>query len=222
MELIITGDGSHTLFDGHLDETYHSRHGAIRESMHVFIWNGLRHYIGISGKKNIRIFELGLGTGLNALLTAIEAVKYGCRILYSVIEPFPLQPELYRQLNYPELLPDTGSGDLLTEIHSATWDIESQLTTYFTLTKEKVKFEDYLHEANSFDIFYYDAFAPGKQPEVWEPELLKKAFRMLNSAGILVTYCSQGQFKRNLREIGFRVEVLQGPPGKKEMVRAVK
>jgi tRNA U34 5-methylaminomethyl-2-thiouridine-forming methyltransferase MnmC len=222
MELIITGDGSHTLFDGQLDETYHSRHGAIRESIHVFIWNGLRYYINVSGKKDIRIFELGLGTGLNALLTANQAMKSGCRIFYAVIEPFPLQQELYRQLNYPELLPDTGSGKLLTEIHSAAWDVELPLSTHFTLTKEKVKFEDYHPEESSFDIFYYDAFAPGKQPEVWEPELLKKAFRMLKSAGILVTYCSQGKFKRNLREIGFRVEVLQGPPGKKEMVRAVK
>jgi tRNA U34 5-methylaminomethyl-2-thiouridine-forming methyltransferase MnmC len=222
MNLIITGDGSHTLYTGDLDETFHSRHGAIRESMHVFIVNGLRHYLSISRKKDLRIFELGLGTGLNALLTAMEAVKFGCRILYEVIEPYPLGPDLYRQLNYPGLLPGTGSEKLLTEIHETGWSCRNVLTDNFIFRKEKVKFEAYIPDENCFDILYYDAFAPGKQPEIWAPDLLEKSYGMLVQNGILVTYCAQGNFKRNLKKTGFTVEDLQGPPGKKEMVRAVK
>jgi tRNA U34 5-methylaminomethyl-2-thiouridine-forming methyltransferase MnmC len=222
MKLIITGDGSHTLYRGDLDETYHSRHGAIRESMHVFIQNGLRHYLSISGKKELRIFEVGLGTGLNALLTAMEAVKSGYRIVYEVIEPYPLGPDLYRQLNYPGLLPGTGLDKLLLAIHETGWGSANPLSGHFIIKKEKVKFEAYFPVKNNFDILYYDAFAPGKQPEIWEPELLEKSYSMLMQNGILVTYCSQGNFKRNLRKTGYKVEDLQGPPGKKEMVRAMK
>ncbi|MBR9997479.1 MAG: tRNA (5-methylaminomethyl-2-thiouridine)(34)-methyltransferase MnmD [Cyclobacteriaceae bacterium] len=221
-ELIMTGDGSHTLFAIELDETYHSRHGAIRESMHVFIWNGLRYYLSNAVKKNIGIFELGLGTGLNALLTALEARKFGCRIQYHAIEPFPLEHGLYKQLNYPGLLPESVPDKLFTEIHEAEWGIETPLTEHFIIKKEKITFEEYLQDDKIFDIVYYDAFAPGKQPEIWSPELLAKAYGMLVPDGVLVTYCSQGNFKRNLKQIGFKVENLTGPPGKKEMVRAQK
>lgn len=222
MELIVTEDGSHTLFLKDLNETYHSRHGAIQESMHVFIKNGLRHFISISHKKIINLFEVGMGTGLNALLTAIEAKKFKCQLYYEAIEPYPVPPEYYLQLNYSDRIPLTGLEILFTEIHQSNWGVENTLSDYFMIKKNKILFEKYAHVKKSFDIIYYDAFAPGKQPDIWDPDLLHKAYEMLIPNGILITYCSQGNFKRNLKKIGFRVETLVGPPGKKEMVRATR
>lgn len=222
MELVVTEDGSHTLYSAELNETYHSRHGAIRESMHVFIRQGFRHYLSMTGRKEIKIFELGLGTGLNALLTAMEAGKFNCRVYYEVLEPYPLGPELYSRLNYGNLLPGTGAMDLLVKIHKTGWSADQHLTGKFILNKKMSRFEEYDPCDHDFDILYYDAFAPGKQPEIWEPELLQKAFDMLIPGGILVTYCAQGNFKRNLKKAGFNIETLSGPPGKKEMVRADK
>ena len=222
MELIITGDGSHTLFSGELDETYHSKHGAIRESMHVFIRNGFRHYLSISGKNNLRVFELGLGTGLNALLTAMEAGKFRCPVWYEAVEPYPLGPDIYRKLNFTDFLPPTEPPGLLLKIHESGWEGAEPLTGKYTQKKARIRFEDYETDNKNFDIIYYDAFAPGKQPEIWAPGLIRKAHDMLLPGGILVTYCAQGNFKRNLREAGFRIESLTGPPGKKEMVRAVR
>lgn len=222
MELIFTEDGSHTLYLKELNETYHSRHGAIQESMHVFIKNGLRYYLSTSDKKRIYLFELGLGTGLNAFLTALEAEKFKCQIEYEVIEPYPVADEFCRQLNYAERISRPGLENLLMKIHDLDWGILQPLSDFFTIKKEKILFEDYHEIKERFDILYYDAFAPGKQPDIWEPDLLKKAFDMLIPSGILITYCAQGKFKRNLKNIGFQVETLIGPPGKNEMIRAIK
>lgn len=222
MELIYTEDGSHTLYLKELNETYHSRHGAIQESMHVFIKNGLRYYLSKSAKKRIRLFELGLGTGLNALLTAIEAEKLKYHIDYEVIEPFPVPADLYRQLNYAQKLSRPGIENLLMNIHSQEWDVTQSLNDFFSIRKDKILFEDYPPVNEEFDLLYYDAFAPGKQAGIWESALLEKAHDMLIPHGILVTYCAQGKFKRDLRNIGFQVETLIGPPGKKEMIRATK
>ncbi len=222
MELIITGDGSHTLYLKDLNETYHSRHGAIQESLHVFIKNGLRYYISASRKKEIHLFEMGLGTGLNALLTAIEAQKFKCPVYYEVIEPFPVPPAFYNQLNYPSQISQNEKEQLFVDIHQVEWGVENRLSDYFIIKKDKILFEKFSPEKNRYDILFYDAFAPGKQPDIWDPVLLHKAYEMLVSKGILVTYCSQGKFKRDLKEMGFQVEVLIGPPGKKEMVRAIK
>jgi len=222
MELIYTEDGSHTLYLKEINETYHSRHGAIQESMHVFIKNGLRHYLSTSAKKRIHIFELGLGTGLNALLTALEAEKFKCHIDYEVIEPYPVPADLCGQLNYPEKIPRPGIEKLMMNIHGMDWGVVQPLGHFSTIRKEKILFEDYQPGKEGFDILYYDAFAPGKQPEIWESSLLEKAYRMLIAKGILVTYCAQGKFKRDLRNIGFQVETLIGPPGKKEMIRATR
>jgi len=222
MELIYTEDGSHTLYLKDLNETFHSRHGAIQESMHVFIKNGLRYYLSKSAKKRICLFELGLGTGLNALLTTLEAEKYKCHIGYEVIEPHPVPADLCRQLNYTQKLSRPGMENLLTNIHEMEWGVIDSLNDFFSIKKEKILFEDYRPVEERFDIIYYDAFAPGKQPGIWEPTLLERAYAMLIPDGILVTYCAQGKFKRELKNIGFHVETLIGPPGKKEMVRATK
>jgi len=222
MELIITGDGSHTLYLKDLNETYHSRHGAIQESLHVFIKNGLRYYISVSHKKKIHLFELGLGTGLNALLTAIEAEKFKCQVDYEVIEPHPVPPAVCLQLNYVNRIYQPGLEILFKKIHDLEWGVDLPLRDNFRIKKDQTFFENYQEIKNRFDVIYYDAFSPGKQPEIWEPALLEKTYEMLIPKGILVTYCAQGKFKRDLRNIGYQVETLKGPPGKKEMVRANK
>jgi tRNA U34 5-methylaminomethyl-2-thiouridine-forming methyltransferase MnmC len=222
MELIFTEDGSHTLYLKDLNETYHSRHGAIQESVHVFIKNGLRYYISVSHKKEIHLFELGLGTGLNALLSAIEAEKFKCQINYEVIEPHPVPSAVSLQLNYVKRISQPGLELLFKKIHDTEWGVDLPLSDYFRIKKDQTFFENYPEIKNRFDVIYYDAFAPGKQPEIWERVLLEKTYQMLIPGGILVTYCAQGKFKRDLRNIGYQVETLIGPPGKKEMIRATK
>jgi len=222
MELIATGDGSHTLYLKDLDETYHSRQGAIQESIHVYIKNGLRYYVGDFHKNKLDLFELGLGTGLNTLLSYMEALKFRIRLRYEVIEPFPITQPFWNELNYSRLLPGNNTGNVFLKIHRCSWNKDNSLSDYFILRKEKILFQSYFHVENKFDIIFYDAFAPVKQPEIWHPDLLQKAYQMLIKNGILVTYCSQGNFKRNLKQIGFHVESIPGPPGKKEMVRATK
>ncbi len=222
MELILTEDGSHSIYLKELNETYHSRHGAIQESRHVFLKNGLMHYVQSTQKKYIHIFEIGLGSGLNVLLTSIEAKKLKYFIHYTAIEPFPIPPSIYNQLNYHSILMNDNSGKTLKTMHEAKTDIEIQVNEFFILHKKHKSFEECDTIEKRYDIIYYDAFAPNKQPAIWEVNLLAKAYDMLMLNGMLVTYCSQGNFKRNLRNLGFRVETLKGPPGKKEMVRAIK
>lgn len=222
MELILTEDGSHTLYLKDLNETYHSRHGAIQESFHVFIKNGLRYYISVSHKKEIHLFELGLGTGLNALLTTIEAEKFKCQVNYQVIEPHPVPSAVYLQLNYVKRISQPGLELLFKKIHDTEWGVDLPLSDYLRIKKDQTFFQNYEEIKNRFDVIYYDAFAPGKQSEIWEPALLEKTYQMLIPGGILVTYCAQGKFKRDLRNIGYQVETLIGPPGKKEMIRATK
>ncbi len=222
MELILTEDGSHTLYLKDLNETYHSRHGAIQESLHVYIKNGLRYYISSSRKKEIHLFELGLGTGLNALLSCIEGEKFKCQIDYEAIEPCPVPVGICSQLNYIKSISQPAVDELFMKIHKMEWGIDIPMGNYFRIKKDQILFENYLQAKNRFDIIYYDAFAPGKQPDIWEPALLEKAHDMLMQKGILVTYCAQGKFKRDLKDIGFQVERLIGPPGKKEMIRATK
>lgn len=222
MEIILTADGSHTIYLKDLNETYHSRHGAIRESMHVFITHGLEYFINQSQTPAITIFELGLGTGLNALLTQIYASANKKLIKYRVIETNPLSDIFYSKLNYGEHIPYDNAQKSLIGIHQAAWETPVELHPWFEILKMNQSMQDLTPMPDSTQVIFYDAFAPAKQPEMWKPSLLTKAFNMLQPNGILVTYCAQGQLKRNLKEIGFRIETLPGPPGKKEMVRAIK
>lgn len=222
MKIIQTSDGSHTLYLEEMDETYHSRHGAIQESRHVFLKNGFRHGISSWSEKEISIFEIGFGTGLNALLTAIDALKYRKSINYTTIEPCPISSSILYELNYKNHIPTAGAGTLLNAIHEAEWESRQRIHEYFYLRKRKVKYQDFTPADNHYHLIYYDAFAPNKQPEMWNLELIDKAHRSLKNRGFLVTYCAQGQFKRNLAACGFEVTTLPGPPGKKEMIRAIK
>lgn len=218
IRIITTEDGSHSLFDEELNETYHSTRGARGESMHVFIKEGLEHWLGENHKEEIGILEVGLGTGLNAFLTAVWAEEKNQKVRFTSLEPFPIKKDIYESLNYFET---EDEKKILLKIHNREWETKVSITPSFDLIKTTTKLEAF-QSSGSFDIIYFDAFAPSKQPEVWSSENLKKCFDLLNPNGILTTYCAQGQFKRNLKEAGFFVETLKGAMGKKEMVRGRK
>lgn len=217
IEIRKTGDGSHTLFVPELNEHYHSAFGAMQESMHVFIREGLNFF---DNKKSLSILEAGFGTGLNAWLTTLQA---GHRIIrYHGVEAYPLDKKVTGQLNYPELMADTEKQSLFHQLHEAAWNRETQITENFFLTKTHAKLQDIDLPAATYDLVYYDAFAPDVQPELWTQEIFEKIYMALKPGGILVTYSSKGLVKQNLRAAGFTVKRLPGPPGKKHMVRAEK
>ena len=215
IEIINTTDGSHTLVLKNLNETYHSTHGARTESEYVFIEKGLGHV----DKDKVTILEIGLGTGLNALLTSLASEGSSQQVCYHTIESNPLSPKILEKLNYPET---EMQKKLFDQIHSVEWDRTVKLHNTFEILKINGSWLDHRSPPDLYDIIYYDAFAPSRQPEMWSLPLLEKSYNILKTCGILVTYCAQGQFKRDLRTAGFQVEELPGPPGKAEMVRATK
>lgn len=218
LEIQTTHDGSHTLYRADLDETYHSHKGAVAESEYVFIDKGLEYVANAAQRKSITVFEVGLGTGLNALLSAQFGLKMGINIQFHTVEPFPVPREIYKQLNYSNNAADTR---LFNDIHQCSWEQEAVISAHFHLFKYEQKLEDFDEKVNA-DVVFMDAFAPSKQAEVWALSNLEKCYDLLYPGGILVTYCAQGQFKRDLKTCGFEVEVLPGALGKKEMVRALK
>lgn len=213
LEIITTSDGSHTLRNKQLNETYHSIHGAVQESAHVFIKNGLQCYCEQLRSKNISILEVGFGTGLNALLTLQYAIKHQLQVRYTALEPFPLTQEVWSKLNYGE----RGEGQFKA-LHEAEWDGEVFLTSAFTIHKHAQTLQD-VELGGNYDVIYFDAFAPAVQPELWTYASLEKAVKLLKSGGVFVTYSAKGQLKRDLKSLGLTVETLAGPPGKNEMVR---
>lgn len=215
--LIETEDGSATLHSEVMQESYHSMHGAIQESMHVFIQAGLLQI----EKKNISIFEVGFGTGLNALLSWNEAKHHALNIHYVCVEAFPLTTEIYSKLNY-----NLPSGYLPPEafkkLHESNWNERCTLDPpSFDFMKIQTDFTRFAIP-ESFDLIYFDAFSPDKQPEMWEELLFEKIYNCMNTNGILVTYCAKGVVRRALQKVGFQVERIPGPPGKREMLRATK
>ena len=222
LELISTNDGSHTIFVPSLNETYHSRKGAISESRYVFIEKGLSFFHNKINKKNISVFEVGFGTGLNGVLSFEWHLKYQQQIFYHTIEPDPLPVDLIKQLNYPGLLNDKVLSETFFKMHNCAWDEITDITDGFQMFKQMVRLENLTGPSINIDLIFFDAFAPGKQPEIWDIENLQKLSQWMNSGGILVTYCAQGAFRRNLIQAGFEVEKLPGPLGKKEMIRAYK
>lgn len=219
IELITTGDGSHSLLNTTLDETYHSRHGALQESKYVFIKQGLEFYIEKTGAKQLSIFEVGFGTGLNAWLSVQAARTLNIRITYTSLETFPLPNSVWPSLNYAA---GTEFENTFVKLHEAEWNKEVEITADFTLCKMEQRLQDFDSGEKLFDIIYFDAFAPNKQPELWEAPVLGKVANALSPSGIFVTYCAKGQLKRDLKSFGLMVESLPGPPGKREMVRAFK
>lgn len=222
VEIFETKDGSHSLLLPEMNETYHSTHGATTESAYVFIDKGLNHYRSLyPDHKIIRILEIGFGTGLNPWLTALEADKQSLKVEFTSLEKFPLEPEITTQLNYANTHSEAAKS-LFDKIHSVSWESLQPVTDYFSLQKINTDIYTFLGATGLFDIIYFDAFAPSKQPEMWAPEILKKMHDLLSPKGIFTTYCAQGQFKRDLKSVGFAIEELQGPPGKKEMTRGIK
>jgi len=215
-KIIKTRDKSDTIFVKRYNEIYHSSHGALNESKHVFIQSGLQ-FIQL---EKIRIFEVGFGTGLNAILSYLESLKKDIKIEYTGIELYPLDPELIDKLNFTDFIPKNEQA-VFQLIHHSEWNKKNKLAPNFTFTKIQADFTSYQFN-NCFDLIYFDAFAPEKQPEMWSLGNFQKIFDALNQEGILVTYSSKGLVKRNLREAGFKVKRLEGPAGKRHMLRASK
>jgi len=215
-EIIVTNDGSNSLYIPELDETYHSVHGAIQEAKHVFIENGLK----LIDQNDIRVFEVGFGTGLNAMLSEQYSRNNNVSVLYHSIEAFPVEIELINKLNYNELINEDAV--YFKTIHSCEWEVETVVSDRFKLKKIESKMEAFQSELNFYDIVFFDAFGPRAQREMWSIVILEKMYNCLVSGGKLVTYCAQGQFKRDLKAIGFEVVNVPGPPGKREMTIATK
>ncbi|MCE3296171.1 MAG: hypothetical protein K0R65_1885 [Crocinitomicaceae bacterium] len=218
-ELFTTADGSKTFFLPELNEYYHSHHGAIQEARHVFLKNGLAEK---SAQKQLSILEVGFGTGLNAFLTAIEAANKQLEINYTGLEAFPLTSQEAQEMAYTSNPDLELFDDLFSEIHATNWGEFSQINSNFKLKKIKETLQQTSFENESFDLVYFDAFGPRVQPELWTEALFAKIYAALKPGGILVTYCAKGQVKRDLKSAGFNVETLDGPPGKREMIRAGK
>ncbi len=209
-----TADGSLTLFSERFQETYHSRHGAKTESLHVFIQHGLQYIASQSDE--IRIGEIGLGTGLNAMLSCDAGRAIGKKICYFAIEAFPVSPQIMNEV--VAAFPEFSESRFLQLLYSEPGTILKLLPEF-----EFVWFKSLWPAANPFsdlDVLYYDAFAPGSQPELWTHDAFYQAFQALRPGGILVTYCAKGDVRRNMKSVGFEVEKLPGPPGKREMTRA--
>ena len=214
-----TDDGSHTLYVPEMDEHYHSTHGAVQESMHVYIDAGLRH----CNKAEINLLEIGFGTGLNAFLSLLEAEKLQKKIHYTTLELYPLSVSNAASLNFSEII-DPSRRDSFEQLHTAVWEEWVQLSPLFWLKKIKMDLRD-LPETppeEPFDLIYYDAFAPEKQPEMWRQVIFNVLFSLSCDQAILTTYCAKGAVRRMLQSAGFTVERLPGPPGKREMLRATK
>lgn len=212
----LTKDGSHTLYIPELDEYYHSVHGAINESVHVFLKAGFSYHPSL----NIRVLEIGFGTGLNTILTIIRSVEEKRTVTYHTVELNPLPVDIISRLNYPQLLKGTFK-EIFREIHDIPWNTEQEITSSFTLKKILTDIQ-YYNSAGCYDVVYFDAFAPDKQPEMWKQGILVKVYNMMNKDGILTTYSSKGEIKRKFENCGFHVEKLPGPPGKREMLRCLK
>ena len=211
-------DGSHTLYSKKYKAHYHSVFGAIEESTHVFISAGLYHLFQRQ-KKDFTVFEMGFGTGLNALLTAVKSSELGISVQYETVESDPIDIEILANLNYSIQVQNCGA--LFDQIHEAPWSEKLQISQNFSLTKHQCKIEDHVLQGN-YDLIYWDAFAPSCQSNLWEHEIHQKIYKQLKPYGILVSYCSNSKFRRVLEDIGYHVEFLNGPAKKREMIRAVK
>ncbi len=219
-EIIITSDGSKSVFSGQFGEAYHSRHGALQESMHVFIEMGWRACIERDGVKECRVLEVGFGTGLNALLTLNEALRSGVKTYYTGIELYPLTQEEAAGLEYEKLLKGQVAEKYVKTIHELPWDEHTEpVPDVFYLQKLKIALEEY-STGERFDLIYFDAFSSGAQPELWTREIFDKMFALTVPGGLLVTYSAKGSVRRAMLAAGYEVERLPGPPGKREMLCA--
>ncbi len=216
-EVIETKDGSTTIFFPEINETYHSKFGAIQEAYHVFIKMGFDNL----KQKSISILEIGFGTGLNAFITFLEAKKTNKTINYVGVEAFPVSLDEISKMNYVTKLDAIKDENIFNEMHSTKWNEKFKLSDNFLLTKRNQFFQE-INDINSFDLIYFDAFGYRIEPELWSIEIFKKMYNALKQNGILVTYACRSSIKNDMINLGFKVEKLQGAPGKREMLRATK
>lgn len=220
LEVRQTRDGSTTLFVPELNEHYHSVHGALQESLHVFIKMGLED--ALTRSVNVRILEVGFGTGLNALLTLQHILATKAQVAYDTLEKYPLSMEVVNLLGFDKFILNPELLDFFQPLHTAPWEQSVAITPQFTLRKLETDLEAFAPAPESYDLVYFDAFAPEKQPHLWTDAIFQKMHDCLAPGGTLVTYCAKGSFKRSLKAAGFMVEALPGPPGKREMTRGLK
>lgn len=217
LTVLDTGDGSQTLYRRDMDETYHSRHGAERESMHVFIQNGLE----VLTQNPVNVLEIGFGTGLNALLTATHAINNNRMVHYTAIDNNYLPLYMASILKFPTISESQSARDLYESIHAAPVNTEYAISPLFTILKTECDATQW-HPPRIYHLVYFDAFGPDKQPEMWTTDVFRRIFAAMNPGGILVTYSAKGEVRRTLQGVGFVVERLNGPPGKKHMTKAEK
>ncbi|MFP4023695.1 MAG: tRNA (5-methylaminomethyl-2-thiouridine)(34)-methyltransferase MnmD [Thiohalospira sp.] len=215
-KIIYTKDGSSTIYSTEFNDHYHSVFGAINESKHVFIEAGFNFL----NTQSIKIFEVGFGTGLNALLTFLESTKKNIMVDYTAIELYPLTQDIIQQLNYTQFL-SKEAKEIFEKIHKVSWNKKNKISNYFHLTKVKNNFNDYIFK-EKYNLLFFDAFAPEKQPDLWSLQNFTKIYNALEHNGILTTYSSKGLVKRNIRNAGFHLQRLPGPEGKRHMLRAIK
>ncbi len=215
--IVETEDGSHTVISPQFGEAYHSKYGAIQESRHVFLQAGLHPLL--HKKEEIAILEIGFGTGLNALLTWLGTKEQPVNVHYDALEAYPIPKETVENLNYPDIL--DVEINIWNKLHSFSWGSAILLADNFRLVKHRVLFQKF-RSARLYDLIYFDAFAPEAQPELWDIPMMRSMYNCLHFDGVLVTYCAKGYVKRNLKSVGFTVESIPGPPGKREMTRAIK
>ena len=218
--IITTADGSKTIQIEEWNEQYHSVHGAIQEAKHVFIKHGLLFFKEMHPKTQpIHILEIGFGTGLNAYLTLLQSSETQTKIQYVGVEAFPVIAEEINQLNYVEEL--KTDAKLFSKLHDTSWETEQAITDDFKLTKQKKEFKN-IKDTNTYNIIYFDAFGARVQPELWTETIFQKMYDALQVDGVLVTYAAKGSVRRAMQAVGFKVEKLPGPPGKREMLRGTK
>ncbi|MDQ3110122.1 MAG: tRNA (5-methylaminomethyl-2-thiouridine)(34)-methyltransferase MnmD [Bacteroidota bacterium] len=219
-KIVLTADGSSTIYNPSLNQHYHSIHGAVQESNHVFMKMGFEAIQDSSAAgDNIVILEIGFGTGLNAFLVLKECLSDNCvNVNYESLEAFPLEEAEAAQLNYFS----ESEKEFFMRLHSSKWNKEEKIAGNFALLKNKIKLQDFIPVENKYDLIFFDAFSPEAQPELWTEEIFRKLYAGMKTKGILVTYCAKGQVRRNLIAAGFSVERLEGPPGKREMLRGGK
>jgi tRNA U34 5-methylaminomethyl-2-thiouridine-forming methyltransferase MnmC len=219
-EFMTTADGSASLHIPEWNEHYHSKHGAVQESEHVFKHMGLDYYKDQHDPSSLSILEAGFGTGLNALISLAWAKKHQINVRYCTLEAYPVGINELKNFNFHTYVKAVNQGDFL-ELHECDWEQPVEISTYFTLHKQQQQFKD-LDAKSTVDVIFYDAFGPRVQPDLWEMQSLERFYHALKPKGIFVTYCAKGQVRRNLEQLGFQTERLPGPPGKREMLRGTK
>lgn len=216
-KIIITDDGSSTIHIPEWNEQYHSTHGAIQEAYHVFIKSGL----SLFKDQEIRVLEIGFGTGLNCFITFLEYSKTNLKIDYVGVEAYPISNKEQQSLNYVSQLNAKEKGYVFNQMHSLSWDEKHVLKEDFALTKRQQLFHK-ITDIDEYDLIYFDAFGARVQPELWTESIFEQMYIALKLNGVLVTYSAKGSVRRAMESVGFTVERLEGPPGKREMLRAIK